>query len=159
MSVRGLNKVQVIGNIGNDPETTQFQNGGSVTNISVATSERWTDKNTGEQKELTEWHRISFFGKLSEIASKYLKKGSQVYVEGKLRTRKWTDSNGVERYTTEIIADQMQMLGANPNSQGQTQAQATQPLNSQPYPAHHNNPEGAESNAPQSEVDEKDIPF
>lgn len=145
MSIRGLNKVQVIGNLGSDPETTEFQSGRSVTNISVATSERWTDKQTGEKKELTEWHRISFFGKLSEIASQYLRKGSQVYVEGRLRTRKWTDQNGVDRYTTEIIADQMQMLGS-PNQAPQAQPQQAQPNNQVPQ-------------APQSEVDEKDIPF
>lgn len=109
--MRGINQVIIIGRLGADPETRQFGNGGSVTNISVATSEQWTDKNTGEKREATEWHRISLFNRLGEIAAQYLKKGSQVYIEGSLRTRKWQDQNGQDRYTTEIRADRMQMLG------------------------------------------------
>lgn len=109
--MRGVNKVIIVGNLGADPETRQFSNGGSVTNISVATSEQWTDKQTGEKREATEWHRISLFNRLGEIAAQYLRKGSQVYIEGSLRTRKWQDQNGQDRYTTEIRADQMQMLG------------------------------------------------
>lgn len=108
--MRGINKVIIIGNLGADPETRQFSNGGSVTNISVATSEQWTDKQTGEKREATEWHRISLFNRLGEIAAQYLRKGSKVYIEGSLRTRKWQDQNGQDRYTTEIRADQMQML-------------------------------------------------
>lgn len=117
--MRGVNKVIIVGRLGNDPESRQFSNGGSVTNISVATSEQWTDKQTGEKREATEWHRISLFNRLGEIAAQYLRKGSQVYIEGSLRTRKWQDQNGQDRYTTEIRADQMQMLdsaGANNNT-------------------------------------------
>ena len=110
--MRGINQVIIIGRLGADPETRQFSNGGSVTNISVATSEQWTDKNTGEKREATEWHRISLFNRLGEIAAQYLKKGSSVYIEGSLRTRKWQDQNGQDRYTTEIRADKMQMLGS-----------------------------------------------
>jgi single-strand DNA-binding protein len=107
-----VNKVIIVGNLGRDPETRYMPNGEAVTNVAVATTESWKDKNTGEKKELTEWHRITFYRKLAEIAGQYLKKGSQVYVEGRLQTRKWTDKESVERYTTEIIADSMQMLGS-----------------------------------------------
>lgn len=107
-----VNKVIIVGNLGRDPETRYMPNGDAVTNIAVATTESWKDKGTGEKKELTEWHRITFYRKLAEIAGQYLKKGSQVYIEGRLQTRKWTDKEGVERYTTEIIADTMQMLGS-----------------------------------------------
>lgn len=107
-----VNKVIVVGNLGRDPETRYMPSGDAMTNIAVATTDKWKDKATGEQKEATEWHRIAFFGKLAEIAGQYLKKGSQVYIEGKLRTRKWTDKDGVEKFTTEIIADSMQMLGS-----------------------------------------------
>ncbi|QAU35841.1 single-stranded DNA-binding protein [Janthinobacterium sp. 17J80-10] len=106
-----VNKAIIVGNLGRDPETRYMPNGDAVTNIAVATTENWKDKNTGEKKELTEWHRITFYRKLAEIAGQYLKKGSQVYIEGRLQTRKWTDKDGAERYTTEIIADSMQMLG------------------------------------------------
>lgn len=108
--MRGVNKVIIIGNLGADPEARQFSNGGSVTNISVATSEQWTDKQSGEKKEATEWHRISLFNRLGEIAAQYLRKGSKVYIEGSLRTRKYQDPNGQDRYITEIRAEQMQML-------------------------------------------------
>jgi single-strand DNA-binding protein len=107
-----VNKVIIVGNLGRDPETRYMPNGEAVTNVAVATTESWKDKNSGEKKELTEWHRITFYRKLAEIAGQYLKKGSQVYVEGRLQTRKWTDKDGVEKYTTEIIADSMQMLGS-----------------------------------------------
>jgi single-strand DNA-binding protein len=107
-----VNKVIVVGNLGRDPETRYMPSGDAMTNIAVATTDKWKDKATGEQKEATEWHRIAFFGKLAEIAGQYLKKGSQVYVEGKLRTRKWTDKDGIEKYSTEIIADSLQMLGS-----------------------------------------------
>ncbi len=107
-----VNKVIIVGNLGRDPETRYMPSGDAMTNIAVATTDKWKDKASGEQKEATEWHRIAFFGKLAEIAGQYLKKGSQVYVEGKLRTRKWTDKDGVEKYSTEIIADSMQMLGS-----------------------------------------------
>jgi single-strand DNA-binding protein len=107
-----VNKAIIVGNLGRDPETRYMPNGDAVTNIAVATTESWKDKQTGEKKELTEWHRVTFYRKLSEIAGQYLKKGSSVYLEGKLQTRKWTDKDGVERYTTEIVADTMQMLGS-----------------------------------------------
>jgi len=110
--MRGINKIIIIGHLGADPESHQFSNGGNVTNISVATSEQWTDKQTGEKREATEWHRIALFNRLGEIAAQYLKKGSKVYIEGSLRTRKWQDQNGQDRYTTEVRADKMQMLGA-----------------------------------------------
>jgi single-strand DNA-binding protein len=106
-----INKVIIVGNLGKDPETRYMPNGDAATNITVATTDTWKDKATGEKREATEWHRISFFGKLAEIAGQYLKKGSQVYVEGSLRTRKWQDKEGQDRYTTEIRADVMQMLG------------------------------------------------
>lgn len=107
-----VNKVIIVGNVGRDPETRYMPSGDAVTNISVATSDRYKDKQTGEMKETTEWHRVAFFGKLAEIAGQYLKKGSQVYVEGRLRTRKWADASGQEKYSTEIVADSMQMLGS-----------------------------------------------
>ena len=107
-----VNKVIIVGNLGRDPEIKTFPSGDKVANVTIATTDRWKDKQTGEMKEATEWHRVVFNGRLAEIAGQYLRKGSQVYVEGSLRTRKWTDQNGVEKYSTEIRADQMQMLGS-----------------------------------------------
>jgi len=107
-----VNKVIIVGNLGRDPETRYMPSGDAITSITVATTDKWKDRASGEQKEATEWHRISFFGKLAEIAGQYLKKGSQVYVEGKLKTRKYTDKDGVEKYATDIVADTMQMLGS-----------------------------------------------
>ena len=107
---RGVNKVILIGNLGQDPEVRYMPNGNAVANVTLATSESWKDRNTGEQQERTEWHRVVFFRRLAEIAGEYLKKGSKVYIEGKLQTRKWQDQNGQDRYTTEIVADEMQML-------------------------------------------------
>jgi len=107
-----VNKVIVVGNLGRDPEMRTFPSGDQVANVTVATTDRWKDKQSGEMREATEWHRIVFNGRLAEIAGQYLRKGSQVYVEGSLRTRKWTDKDGIEKYTTEIRADQMQMLGS-----------------------------------------------
>jgi single-strand DNA-binding protein len=106
-----VNKVILVGNLGRDPETRFMPNGEAVTNVTIATSDSWTDKASGEKKEATEWHRVTFYRRLAEIAGEYLKKGSQIYVEGKLRTRKWQDKDGQDRYTTEVIADAMQMLG------------------------------------------------
>ena len=108
---RGINKVILVGNLGQDPETRYMPSGAAVTNFTVATNESWKDKQTGEQKDRTEWHRVAMFNRLAEIAAEYLRKGSQVYIEGKLRTRKWQGQDGQDRYTTEIIADEMQMLG------------------------------------------------
>jgi len=108
---RGINKVIIVGNLGQDPELRYTQNGTAIANLSVATNESWKDKNTGEQKEHTEWHKVSMFGRLAEIAGQYLRRGSMVYVEGKLKTRKWQDKDGNDRWTTEINASEMQMLG------------------------------------------------
>jgi single-strand DNA-binding protein len=109
---RGVNKVILVGNLGKDPETRYMPSGSAVTNLTLATSESWKDKQSGENQERTEWHKIAMFGRLAEIAAEYLRKGSQVYIEGKLRTRKWQDKEGKDRYTTEIVADEMQMLGS-----------------------------------------------
>lgn len=115
MASRGINKVILVGNLGQDPEVRYTPNGSAVTSLSLATSESWKDKNTGQMQEKTEWHRISLFGKLAEIAGEYLRKGSQIYIEGKLQTRKWQDKQGQDRYTTEVVVDGfsgvMQMLG------------------------------------------------
>ena len=108
---RGVNKVIIVGNLGRDPETRAMPSGSSVCNLNIATSESWKDRQSGEQQERTEWHRVVMFNRLAEIAAEYLHKGSQVYIEGSLRTRKWQDKQGVERYTTEIVANEMQMLG------------------------------------------------
>ncbi|MCH9003734.1 MAG: single-stranded DNA-binding protein [Proteobacteria bacterium] len=115
---RGINKVILVGNIGGDPETRYMPSGSAVTNITVATNETWKDKQTGEKKERTEWHRVALFNRLAEVAAEYLRKGSQVYIEGKLRTRKWQGKDGQDRYTTEIIASEMQMLGGRGGSGG-----------------------------------------
>ena len=112
---RGINKVILVGTLGKDPEVRYSQGGAALTSISVATNESWKDKQTGEQKERTEWHRVKFFGRLAEIAGEYLKKGGQVYIEGSLRTEKYTDKQGVEKYSTDIIASEMQMLGGRPD--------------------------------------------
>lgn len=113
-----INKVILIGNLGRDPETRYSADGAAITNITIATSETWKDKATGEKKEMTEWHRVVFFNRLAEIAGEYLRKGKPVYIEGKLRTRKWTDKEGQERYTTEIVADEMKMLGSREGAGG-----------------------------------------
>ena len=115
---RGVNKVIIVGNCGQDPETRFMPSGGAVTNLSIATSESWKDKNTGDQQERTEWHRVVFFNRLAEIAGEYVKKGSKLYVEGSLRTRKWQGQDGQDRYTTEIVASEMQMLDSRGGQQG-----------------------------------------
>ena len=129
---RGVNKVIVVGNLGQDPETRYMPSGSAVTNLRIATNESWKDKQTGEQKDRTEWHSVAMFGRLAEIAAEYLRKGSQVYIEGKLRTRKWQDKDGNDRYTTEIIADEMQMLGS--RSGGGAPAMSDAPPVSAPPP-------------------------
>lgn len=111
-----INKVIIVGNLGRDPETRYLASGDCITSIAVATTDKWKDKASGEQKEATEWHRVSFFGRLAEIAGQYLKKGASVYIEGKLKTRKWQDKDGADKFTTEINADVMQMLGGIPKS-------------------------------------------
>ncbi len=118
MASRGINKVILVGNLGNDPETRFMPTGGAVTNLSIATSESWKDKTSGQQQERTEWHRVVFFNRLAEIAGEYLKKGSKVYIEGSLRTRKWQDKSGVDKYSTEIVASEMQMLDSRGGSGG-----------------------------------------
>ncbi|HHH12635.1 MAG TPA: single-stranded DNA-binding protein [Thiolapillus brandeum] len=134
MASRGVNKVILIGNLGRDPETRYMPSGGAVTNITVATSETWKDKNTGEQQERTEWHRVVFFNRLAEIAGEYLKKGSKVYIEGSLRTRKWQDQSGQDRYTTEIVASEMQMLDSRGGGDAPFAQPAQAPARSNPAP-------------------------
>ena len=126
----GINKVIIVGHLGNDPEMRTMPNGDAVANISVATSESWNDRNTGERREVTEWHRIVFYRRQAEICGEYLRKGSQVYVEGRLKTRKWQDNNGQDRYTTEIQGDVLQMLGSRqdePKSQSKSQPKPKKP--------------------------------
>ena len=130
---RGVNKVILVGNLGKDPEVRYMPNGNAVANITLATSESWKDKQTGEPQEKTEWHRVVLFRRLGEIAGEYLKKGSQVYIEGKLQTRKWQDNAGNDRYTTEIVADNMQMLGA--RGGGSAGFQNDAPAKAAPVPA------------------------
>lgn len=126
MASRGVNKVILVGNMGQDPEMKYMPSGGAVTNISIATSESWKDKNTGQQQERTEWHRVVFFNRLAEIAGEYLRKGSKVYIEGSLRTRKWQGQDGNDRYTTEIVASEMQMLDSRGDGAGNFAPQANQ---------------------------------
>ena len=130
---RGINKAILVGNLGKDPEIRHMPNGGQVTNITLATSESWKDKQTGESKERTEWHQIVFFNRLAEIAGEYLSKGAQVYIEGSIRTRKWQDKEGNDRYTTEIVASEMQMLGG--RGEGAPARQKSQPAAQQQAPA------------------------
>ena len=152
---RGVNKVILVGNCGKDPDTRYMPSGGAVTNISIATSESWKDKQSGETKERTEWHNIVFFNRLGEIAGEYLKKGSQIYVEGSLRTRKWQDKSGQDRYTTEIVANEMQMLGSRGGGDSYAPAQAakSQPASNQSY-------DNQQQSAPMVEEGfDDDIPF
>ena len=123
----GVNRVIILGNLGNDPDVRTMPNGDAVANISVATSESWTDKNSGEKKEVTEWHRIVFYRRQAEICGQYLQKGSQVYIEGRLKTRKWQDNNGQDRYTTEIQGDVLQMLGGRQDEPKQAKPSKAKP--------------------------------
>jgi single-strand DNA-binding protein len=152
-----VNKVIIIGNLGRDPETRYMPDGGAITNISVATTDKWKDKN-GEMQEKTEWHRVAFFGKLAEIAGEYLKKGSQVYVEGRLQTRKWQDKDGQDKYTTEIVANQMQMLGSR---QGAGDRAAAAPAEAHEGAAARSASKPAAAKSPAGKFDdlEDDIPF
>lgn len=150
----GINKVILVGNLGADPETRYTAGGGAITTIRVATAESWKDKATGEKQERTEWHRIKFFGKLAEIAGEYLKKGRQVYVEGSLRTDKYTDKDGVERYTTDIIANEMQMLGG---EGGGARKERGAPRGPQAGPSR--SAPTATAPAPSDNFDDDDIPF
>jgi single-strand DNA-binding protein len=149
---RGINKVILIGNLGRDPETRYMPSGGAVTNVTLATSDTWKDKNTGEQQERTEWHRVVFFNRLGEIAGEYLKKGSKVYVEGSLRTRKWQGQDGQDRYTTEIVASEMQML----DSKGGGSAVFDAAPAAQPRTP--SQPQAAPTAIPDNDFDD-DIPF
>ena len=157
MASRGVNKVILVGNLGADPETRFLPSGGAVTNVSLATSESWKDKQTGQPQERTEWHRVVFFNRLAEIAGEYLRKGSKVYVEGSLRTRKWQDQSGQDRYSTEIVASEMQMLdsrnamgGGAPAGGGYDYPEAAAPAPRQPAPA---------ASEPASQSYDDDIPF
>lgn len=137
MASKGVNKAIIVGNLGDDPSTKYLPSGGAVTNISVATSESWKDKNTGQQQERTEWHRIVFFNRLAEIAGEYLKKGSKVYIEGKLQTRKWQDQSGNDRFTTEIVGNEMQMLDSRGGSDSHGDSTQSPSGNfQQPHPQH-----------------------
>ena len=149
--MRGVNKVILVGTLGRDPETKTFPNGGSLTQFSIATSDSWTDKNTGERKEQTEWHRIVLHNRLGEIAQQYLRKGSKVYIEGSLRTRQWTDQSGQERYTTEIRGEQMQMLdsGRPQGEQGDNGFNQPHFNNNNQGGGYGNNPQGGYGSAPQ----------
>ncbi|TWI50838.1 single-strand DNA-binding protein [Pseudomonas duriflava] len=167
---RGVNKVILVGNVGGDPETRYMPNGNAVTNITLATSDSWKDKQTGQQQERTEWHRVVFFGKLAEIAGEYLRKGSQVYVEGSLRTRKWQGQDGQDRYTTEIVVDingTMQLLGGRGNaggsadeySQAPAAPRAQRPQQAAPQRENRPAPQQQPQPAPDYDSFDDDIPF
>ena len=154
---RGINKVILIGHVGNDPEVRYSPSGSAVTSLTIATNETWKDKTSGEAQERTEWHRVVFFTRLAEIAGEYLKKGSKVYIEGSLRTRKWQDKEGVDRYTTEIVGAEMQMLDGKQNSDGAPNSYEKKPASRQAQPGgqQQNQPSHFDS-APQFD---DDIPF
>lgn len=157
---RGVNKVILLGNVGGDPETRYLPNGNAVTNITLATSDSWTDKQSGQKQERTEWHRVVFFGKLAEIAGEYLRKGSQVYVEGRLQTREW-EKDGVKRYTTEIVVDmngQMQLLGGRGGNAGDEAPRAPRPAREAQPAAARPAPQPAAQPAADYSFDD-DIPF
>ena len=169
---RGVNKVILVGTCGQDPEVRYLPNGNAVTNLSLATSEQWTDKQTGQKVEKTEWHRVSMFGKVAEIAGEYLRKGSQVYIEGKLQTREW-EKDGIKRYTTEIVVDMqgtMQLLGGRPQQgdqqgggnnyqQSSPRQQAPRPQQSAPQQSRPAPPQAAPQPAPDFDSFDDDIPF
>ena len=157
MATRGVNKVILVGNLGNDPEVRYSQAGAAITNISLATSESWKDKQTGQPQERTEWHRVVFFNRLAEIAGEYLRKGSKVYLEGSLRTRKWQDKEGQDKYTTEIVAGEMQML----DSRGDSNMGSGDYNQEQRQPAARAAPAAVPPAAPAGNVDnfDDDIPF
>ena len=152
---RGVNKVILVGNLGNDPDVRYTPSGSAVANISIATSESWKDKNSGEQQDRTEWHRVVLFNRLGEIAGEYLKKGSKVYLEGSLRTRKWQDKNGQDRYTTEIVGSEMQMLDSKGQNSFDNSSATSNNSYSKPAPSKNNT---AEQDIPLEEFDD-DIPF
>jgi len=161
---RGVNKVILVGNLGGDPEVRYMPNGNAVTNVNIATTDSWKDKQTGQQQERTEWHRVVFFGRLAEVAGEYLRKGSQVYIEGALRTRKWQDQSGQDRYTTEIVVDmngQMQMLGGRGGDSGYQQPKSAPPAQSAPKAPEPKAPQPttAPQSAPGFDDFDDDIPF
>jgi single-strand DNA-binding protein len=156
---RGINKVILVGNVGTDPEIRYLPNGNPVANLSIATSDAWKDKQTGEKQERTEWHRVVFFNRLAEIVSEYVKKGSKLYIEGALRTRKWKDQNDVEKYTTEIIGSEMQMLDSRGASGGQYQQQAPQQTQSNARPQGSGAPQAKKEAVPAMDNFDDDIPF
>lgn len=160
MASRGVNKCIILGNLGNDPEVKHTNSGSAIANLTVATSESWNDNATGEKKEITEWHRVVLFGKLAEVAGEYLRKGSQVYIEGQLRTRKWTDNAGVEKYSTEVVVNvggTMQMLGGKQDSKPQQQQSGWgQPQ--QPKPQKQSKPASSGAHEPPMDFDDS-IPF
>jgi len=157
---RGINKVILIGNLGADPETRAMPSGTTVANLRIATSESWRDKQTGEQQERTEWHRVALFGRLAEIAGEYLRKGSQVYIEGSLRTRKWQDKQGNERYSTEIVGNELQMLGGRGGAAGAGGASGESVSRSGgPAPSYAEESGGGGSSSSRGEEFDDDIPF
>ena len=159
MASRGVNKCIILGNLGNDPEVKHTNSGSAIANLTVATSESWNDKATGEKKEITEWHRVVLFGKLAEVAGEYLRKGSQVYIEGQLRTRKWTDNAGVDKYTTEVVVGMngvMQMLGGKQEAKPQQQSGWVQPQQQKPQQQSKSSPSGPRE--PPADFTD-DIPF
>jgi single-strand DNA-binding protein len=155
---RGINKVILIGNLGQDPETRYMPSGSAVTNLRIATTESFKDKETGDRQERTEWHSVAMFGKLAEISAEYLKKGSQVYIEGRLRTRKWQDKEGKDRYSTEIIADEMQMLGGRGGAGGGSQDEGGSYGGGSSRPARKPQAKAQAATADSPEFDD-DIPF
>ncbi|EIU7559352.1 single-stranded DNA-binding protein [Providencia rettgeri] len=161
MASKGVNKVILIGHLGQDPEIRYMPNGGAVANLTLATSESWRDKQTGEMREKTEWHRACIFGKLAEVAGEYLKKGSQVYIEGSLQTRKWQDLSGQDRYTTEVVVNiggTMQMLGGNGGNQAGSQQPARQPQQPQQQPQRQQQSQ-IQQPEPPMDFDDDMIPF
>lgn len=159
MASRGINKVILIGNLGKDPETRYMPSGGAVTNLTLATSESWKDKQTGEQKENTEWHRIVFFNRLAEIAAEYLRKGSKVYIEGRLQTRKWQGQDGQDRYTTEIVANEMRMLDSRGGGAGGNYESPPTPTSSQPQSSQPSSSDSKPAAQPMKDDFDDDIPF
>lgn len=156
---RGVNKVTLIGHLGSDPEVRYLPSGGAVANITVATSEQWKDKQTGENKERTEWHRVVFFNRLAEIVGEYLKKGAQVYVEGRLQTEKWQDKQGNDRYTTKIYANEMQMLGSRATNMAAEPSGFDAPMGSSSSPSSANRDQSAPATMGGSAGLDDDIPF
>jgi single-strand DNA-binding protein len=163
MATRGVNKVILVGNLGNDPEIRYSQSGAAITTVSIATSETWKDKQTGQPQERTEWHRVVFFNRLAEISSEYLRKGSKVYVEGGLRTRKWQDKDGQDRYTTEIVGNEMQMLDSRGAGQGSSHESDVEQPQSAPRPSGSRQGSAAPAATPAPAGDygsfDDDIPF